>query len=154
MNDIGKNNERIKAINKRNKAERRARMRDSGRGPARDPIYRKWISTLPCVVCFTAANQCSDFDEFAQLYADLILHSYEWPEAFRYASECAHVGERGLGQKCSDYITMPLCVKHHERGYPESHHALGKRFWEYHLIDRDGVTSLLQRCYRLLGNDS
>ena len=50
--------------------------------------------------------------------------------------EGAHVGPRGIGQKSSDLEMIPLCRSHHQHGYPESHHSLGKRFWSHHNIDR------------------
>lgn len=74
--------------------------------PARDLSYLRWIRTLPCAVC------------------DLT----RWIEA-------AHIGERGLGRKCPDRQTIPLCPFHHRTG-PTSHHALGRRFWMRWNIDR------------------
>lgn len=51
-------------------------------------------------------------------------------------TEAAHVGDRGLGQKCSDIEAVPLCGEHHRTG-KEAHHVLGKRFWEYHRLGRE-----------------
>jgi len=48
--------------------------------------------------------------------------------------EAAHVGARGLGQKCSDFETLPLCRDHHRPG-EDSHHRLGRRFAEVHGLD-------------------
>lgn len=50
------------------------------RPPARDGSYLKFIRLLPCVGC-----------------------------GKRYGIEAAHVGPHGLGQKASDYDTVPLC---------------------------------------------
>jgi len=61
-------------------------------------------------------------------------------------TEAAHVGERGLGQKCSDRETIPLCAAHHRTG-PESHHVLGKKFWQHHGLDRDEIVAELNRLY-------
>lgn len=57
---------------------------------------------------------------------------------------------RGLSQKCSDFEAIPLCAEHHRREYPESHHALGKRFWERWQIDRESVIAELNRIWWLL----
>ena len=86
------------------------------RAPRYDPklnsAYLRWIRTLPCVVCW----QLRPLRQFA-------------------ASEAAHVGERGLGQKCADTQTVPLCPYHHRTG-PLSAHAMGKRFWVYWRLNR------------------
>ena len=82
--------------------------------PRRDCIYLRFIRTLPCVVCATWALKIPGY--------------YGWVEA-------AHVGERGLGQKCPDQETLPLCVWHHRAG-PKSVHVLGRKFWEFWKLDR------------------
>ena len=78
-----------------------------------DPQYLAWIRMNSCAVC--------------------------WQWKLRPARdrniEAAHVGKRGLGQKCSDRETIPLCIWHHRTG-PHSHHALGKRFWNFWKLDR------------------
>ncbi len=51
--------------------------------PASCPAYLKWIRTLDCCVCGGSP------------------------------SEAAHTGERGLGQKGSDYEAIPLCTPCH-----------------------------------------
>jgi hypothetical protein len=51
-----------------------------------------------------------------------------------------------MSQKCSDRETIPLCAKHHREG-PESHHKLGKKFWEYHGLDRDALIKQLNEEY-------
>lgn len=61
-------------------------------------------------------------------------------------SEAAHVGERGLGQKCSDRETIPLCVEHH-RTQPYAHHVLGKKFWAHHGLDKEAIVAELNRLY-------
>jgi hypothetical protein len=63
-------------------------------------------------------------------------------------TECAHVGRRGLGQKCSDYESLPLCAVHHRTGR-ESHHRLGKRFWAFHCLSRVALVTELRRVYAL-----
>lgn len=62
-------------------------------------------------------------------------------------TEVAHVGERGLGQKCSDRETVPLCAEHHRTG-PHAHHVLGKNFWDCHGLDRDAIIAKLNEQYR------
>lgn len=64
----------------------------------------------------------------------------------RQPVEVAHVGTRGFGQKCSDLETAPLCIAHHREGR-ESHHRLGKCFWDFHRIDRAELSARLQRAY-------
>jgi hypothetical protein len=76
--------------------------------PGRDPKYLEWIRQQACMICKT------------------------------HPVECAHVGDRGLGQRCPDRQSVPLCVEHHREG-PESHHVLGKKFWAYHHLSRDTV---------------
>ena len=62
-------------------------------------------------------------------------------------AEAAHVGKRGLGQKCSDRETIPLCVEHHRLG-PESQHVKGKGFWGHHCMSRILVIAKYQNRYR------
>ena len=72
-----------------------------------DPERRAWIRQQQCLVCY--ANRLTQTTP----------------------TECAHVGERGLGQKCSDRETVPLCVIHHRIG-KDAHHKIGRSFWKYH----------------------
>ena len=76
------------------------------RGPARDKQYLDWIREQPCAICE------------------------------QRPVEAAHVGLRGMGQKCSDYEAIPLCPDCHRIG-EHSHHVLGKYFWSHYGIDRD-----------------
>lgn len=78
--------------------------------------YWAWIRNQPCVVCGSMVH----------IYED---HTYS-------TTEVAHVGLRGLGQKCDPLEVIPLCRLHHARGYPHSHHTLGKKFWTFHGLDR------------------
>lgn len=81
--------------------------------PHRDIVYLAWLRTMPCVVCWTYRIR-----------------------SLRFATvEAAHVGERGIGQKCSDREALPLCTHHHRTG-PQSHHVLGRKFWEFWHLDR------------------
>ena len=62
--------------------------------PIRDAAYLRWVRTLPCACCN------------------------------RRASEAAHMGPHGLGQKSSDLSAIPLCRVHHRTG-KDSYHKLG-----------------------------
>ena len=95
--------------------------------------YWDWIREQPCAV-----PNCPS-------------HRYKsWPG--RGLIEAAHVGLRGLAQKCSGWEVLPLCTWHHGRGFPESHHTLGKGFWSYHNLDRfESIRVLRERYFGLLG---
>ena len=82
--------------------------------------YWAWIRTQPCAVC-----------------------------GCRRGIEAAHVGLRGMGQKCDGREVIPLCALGHHREGPESHHRLGKRFWERHGLDRYEVIGRYRRLYGL-----
>jgi hypothetical protein len=82
----------------------------------RDRAYLSWIGNLPCLLCGGGP------------------------------AEAAHVGARGLGQKCSDQETAPLCAWDHRMG-PHSHHSLGKRFWQHHGLDRVKLIRELNETY-------
>lgn len=56
----------------------------SGGRPARDPLYLRFIKSLPCLAC-----------------------SRTW-----WVDPC-HTGPHGIGQKSDDYSSIPLCRKHH-----------------------------------------
>jgi hypothetical protein len=89
--------------------------------PVRDPLFLKWIRTLPSVV----------------------------PSRSRYV-EAAHIGGRGLSQKASDYSTVPLTPALHrelhaigrvkfERKYGVELHAWAVRLSQRPLVFiRDG----------------
>jgi len=64
--------------------------------PLKDPKHRAWIRTLPCAVCGRTRGV-----------------------------ECAHTGDRGLGQKSSDKRAIPLCRAHHAE-----YHRIGRRRFE------------------------
>jgi hypothetical protein len=85
-------------------------MRRKGRKP--DTEYLTFIASLPCLLCRKGEQKSR--------------------------TEVAHVGDRGLGQKCPDRETVPLCGEHHRTGR-KAHHVIGKKFWIYHRMDRDTV---------------
>jgi hypothetical protein len=66
------------------------------------------------------------------------------------AVEAAHVGDRGLGQKCRDEETIPLCGYHHRTG-PDSQHVIGKAFWDHHGINRADLVTLYQGIFEGAG---
>lgn len=103
---------------------RRKQAAIKGTQPLRKPAYLVFVREHPCVVCLLTAGR------FVQLTP----------------TEAAHVGERGLRQKCSDYETIPLCAEHHRTG-PYSHHVLGKKFWKHHDFYRELVIEELRTEY-------
>jgi len=86
----------------------------------RNPKYLDWIREKPCLIC----------------------ERQDTPST----AEAAHVGERGLSQKCPDSEAIPLCVFHHREG-PHAHHKLGKRFWVLYGIDKDAIIARLNAEY-------
>ena len=90
----------------------------------KDPAYLKWIRTLPCVCCAIG--------DWGPGWLEVLCRSLG---AVGVRLEAAHVGKRGLSQKCNDRETIPLCRWHHRTG-PESHHRAAKRFWEIWAIDK------------------
>lgn len=92
-----------------------------------DAKYRKFIASLGCVICCDQGRKQTS------------------------RTECAHAGERGLSQKCSDYECLPLCAFQHHRLGPESHHVLGKRFWGHHNINKEHTFAALRAVYEISG---
>ena len=83
--------------------------------PARDPAYLRFVRSFPCSVCK------------------------------RGRSEAAHTGPHGIGQKASDYSTIPLCHKHHTLL-----HACGPRIFEsQYCISIGEVIEHLQELWNL-----
>ena len=69
-------------------------------------------------------------------------------------TEVAHVGTRGLSQKCDPREVVPLCGVYHHRLGPYSQHRLQKRFWKFHgLIRKQVVRELQERYQRETGID-
>ena len=97
----------------------------------KDPAYLDFIRQCGCVVC------CGGRVRYP------ITNPGGWPAT---NVEAAHVGERGLGQKCSDRETIPLCARHHRTG-PQAHHVMGKRFFEHHGLDREKLLAELNSLY-------
>lgn len=92
------------------------------KGPLDDPAYLNFIRSLPCAICTLLRGRQSG------------------------RTEAAHVGQRGLGQKCSDHETIPLCHLHHREG-EHAHHRIGKRFWSFWSLDRFELIGRYRRMY-------
>jgi hypothetical protein len=99
--------------------------------PGADRLYCEFVRCFACIVCARRwIGQC-DGPEYGQASP----------------TECAHVGRRGLGQRCPDRECLPLCRKKHHQFGPHSHHVLGKRFWSFHGLDRVALITQLQQIY-------
>ena len=96
------------------------------RGRERDPKYLAWLRTKPCFIC--------RLDRLVQTSP----------------TEAAHVGVRGLGQKCNDREAVPLCGEHHRTG-PDSHHQRGKGFWLTRRLTAEEVIAYFGLLYGMDG---
>ncbi len=92
------------------------------RGSVKDEAYLEWLRGRRCVVCIA------------------------WGLSQSTPTEAAHVGARGLGQKCDDREALPMCESHHRTG-KLAHHVLGKWFWVNHGIDRDEALAAMHALY-------
>jgi hypothetical protein len=141
-------------IQRRNYLKRSPLKRKPAKRPAgfADPEYLAWLRTWPCYVCLFRAcvEQSVPFWKVItnKLSRDNFVNGTMW-ECGR--TEAAHVGTRGLRQKCKDREAMPLGQKHHLHqtagGGPESHHSLGGKFWEHHGLERESVIAILNELY-------
>lgn len=100
----------------------------------KDPDYLVWLHHLPCAAC-------------AQLQADANAMGVRVTVRQASRTEAAHVGDRGLSQKCSDREAIPLCGFEHHREGPSSVHKLGTKFWDVMRIDRDELIKALNDAY-------
>ncbi len=110
---------RSKPIPKKRKKARRGRVLN--------PAFLLFVRGFACVVCAQGRFIMSDYDGLQDSY-----------------TEAAHVGKRGLGQKCNDDETLPLCAWHHRTGR-QSAHVMGSKFWNHHMLDRDKLIAEMQR---------
>jgi hypothetical protein len=94
--------------------------------PRRESGYLQWLRTLPCVVC--------------SLWGFSIKGYSGWIET-------AHVGQRGMSQKCPDREALPLCVWHHRMG-PHAVHVLGRNFWSFWKLDRYALIAAHQQQFK------
>ncbi len=107
----------------------------------KDPKYKAWIQSLPCLICWLAVWKGGEFRDLLALgwQPYVMREEYAGPGTGgvqESITEAAHVGDRGLSQKCSDRWTIPLCGLEHHREGKESAHKLQKKFWEHHGLDR------------------
>jgi hypothetical protein len=133
----------ITAPSRNRKPIRRSPIRHKPRKrqPGDNPAYCAFVRTFGCIVC------CGG--RFLRIW-----HAWDGVTGTRYQkspTECAHVGAKGLSQKCPDCESLPLCALEHHRVGPEAHHVLGKRFWGFHGLDRMGLIRELQDLFRLNG---
>jgi hypothetical protein len=125
--------ERRKRNEKAFRTLRRKQAKISGRKPVRDPQYLAYIRSHACILCDDAIER--------RVFVDGKPYRQET------RTEAAHVGEiRGIGQKCADNLTIPLCARHHRTG-KDSHHVMGKRFWAHHGINLKAVVEGLMQRY-------
>ncbi len=90
----------------------------------KDKPYLAFIHLRACLICDDMIER--------RVFVDGI------PYRQTSRTEAAHVGNRGLSQKCPDREAIPLCAHHHRTG-KDSQHVLGKKFWEFHGFERDAV---------------
>ena len=62
-------------------------------------------------------------------------------------AEPHHSAPKSTDQRGPDRGALPLCRKHHRRGFATSAHTLGKRFWRYHGISRMEEIARLNKMY-------
>lgn len=125
--------------------KRRSKAR---RGRVVDDTYLAWIRIFPCVICWGYPGV------YTPLGTCQVYWEYEYENGCpsqRSKTEAAHTGPHGLGQKSNDDTAIPLCGLEHHREGPHSIHVLGKRFWEFHGLDRDVLLAKLRQRYKELG---
>lgn len=110
------------------------------RGRVRSAAFLRFVRSLPCVLC-QRKRHSRGFEIYNMSAGSRWLN---W--ASGQYTEAAHVGNRGLGQKCSDRETIPLCAAHHRTG-KDSHHVLGKKFWDFHGLDKEKLIAELNARY-------
>lgn len=117
---------------KRKSFLKRSSVRKKRTGPPRrgrliDDGYKGFIANLPCMVCVKGATERGI------------------PQASH--TEVAHVGTRGLGQKCSDRETIPLCA-HHHRTLKTAIHVIGRpEFERVHGVNIEAEILRLNEAY-------
>lgn len=120
-----------KTIRRRKNERANKRLRNkqaaiSGRKPLRDPEYKAWIRTLPCVVCALWEIP------YHQDQMEAIREFPNWKAYYQTSdTEAAHSGPHGISQKAPDSSCLPLCAEHH-RTEVDSYHSLGPKFFAHH----------------------
>ena len=97
-------------------------------------LYLRYLHDLPCVVCALLQASRSDVVQ-------------------RYPTEAAHIGSRGLSQKCPDREAIPLCACEHHREGSNSAHVMGRRFWTFWGLDKEELIQRYNREYELWYSD-
>lgn len=92
------------------------------------------------------AVQNPEYLDFIRRWGCVLATTYDCVGAV----EAAHVGDRGLGQKCRDQETIPLCAYHHRTG-PDSQHVMGKQFWDHHGINRAALVTMYEWIFKGAG---
>jgi hypothetical protein len=113
---------------KRSAPPKRTRLKQSKPAPLPQWVkdWWEWVRAQPCLICGLFSPSWIKFPTEA---VGIQLSQ----------TEVAHVGPRGLRQKYDPREVLPLCgVLHHRLG-PYSAHRLGKRFWEFHELDREAL---------------
>lgn len=112
----------------------------------KDKAYLAWLHTLPCAACWKTLIVSQDLSELRRVGWTPSIMRGDGPGVQESITEAAHVGERGMSQKCPDRQAIPLCKDHHTERR-DSAHKLQKRFWEHHGIDKDALIAALNSRY-------
>lgn len=121
----------------------------------RDPKYRAWIRTLPCLGCnarlfVELLGKPSDAFGFReQMYFVLF---YPTGRAVEPLSECAHSGPHGISQKAPDKDALPLCVTCHREGKYALDRIGPKAFEHLHQINIAEIRAALRAEYERTRN--
>ena len=119
---------------------------------AEEKAYLDWLAQWPCLVCLKRLCD-QNHQSIIGLSAEARAVTVPWSEGQCGLIELHHAGVRGLGQKSSDWETVPLGAKHHQHG-PEAAHVLGKAWWSFHNLNRNEVFATLHELYvRETGNN-
>lgn len=119
-----------------------------------DSDYRAWLKTWPCWVCYELHCRLHNFNPVPfRAYADAREMFYQEVSYWGCGeTQAAHVGTRGLGQRCADKFAIPLGKLHHMHptagGGQESIHALGRNFWMHFKLDREEILAELHKLYQ------
>jgi hypothetical protein len=98
------------------------------KGPARNQEHMGRIAQLGCLICGDVAQ----------------------------AHHVDVVTMKNMGPKVSDYLTAPLCFRHHQGStYDCAHGANGERaFWSYYRVDiREWINRTLREFYPVAGTN-
>ena len=113
----------------------------------KDKPYLAWLHTLPCLCCMTTVYK--DFSVPIVRAIDKRAEALSGLQLSR--TEAAHIGARGLSQKCPDREAIPLCREHHTEDR-FSAHRLQKKFWEHYGLVKQDVIAALNRAFEEQAN--